>query len=449
MPKSTQDAVLGCLLGLAIGDALGTTLEFTARDSTSPLTTMMGAGPFSLSPGQWTDDTSMALCLADSLLACHRHDPIDQLARYIRWRDHGENSVNGRCFDIGLTVNEALHRHQKTKVPYPGSCHEHSAGNGSLMRLAPIVLFYRPSQDEEDATAKYQNLIQMAALSSCTTHAEARAVSACQVMAIFIDKAIEHQPKKHHSQQNKLEVLRLNQDELNALGILPLDIATIVQGSYQNKQRHEISSSGFVVDSLEAALWSFWHSDSFEEGALLAANLAGDADTVAAIYGQLAGAYYGVTEIPSQWLAQLAWREKISELALALHDKETPRLPQNEVFLSFLSEMEQVATASFETQGDRLWDLCYSLAITQAFDWVDWAPRHGLMQAIGNNEIALAEDIVQSWSLLDCCYMLTAILRASRYAALDVSEYIAEFFSNGVLPLVLQRIKQLTLPATA
>ena len=445
MSKSNEDAALGCLLGLAVGDALGTTLEFSVRDASLPLKSMVGGGPFNLSPGEWTDDTSMALCLAESLLACHRHDPIDQLSRYIRWRDRGENTVNGHCFDIGLTVNEALNRYQKTKNPYPGSNNERSAGNGSLMRLAPVVLFYCQSMFK-NAVEKRQNLLHMAALSSCTTHAEARTISACQVMALLIAKAIESRPEQNNLQVIKNEVLSLNQDELDALGVLPREITSIVQGSYRHKQRHEILSSGFVVDSLEAALWSFWHSHSFEEGALLAANLAGDADTIAAIYGQLAGAFYGVAAIPSKWLEQLAWREKIAALAIALYDKETPRLPQNEVFLSFVTEMDQIARNDIEAQATRLWDLSYSLEIIQVFDWGSWLPAKELKQAISNNEIVLAGEIVQSWSLLDCCYMFTVIIRGSRYSGLTGTDVLVDYICNGLVPLLLQRIKQSSQP---
>ena len=142
MKNRLVSKAMGTLLGLAIGDALGTTLEFKARDQYTLLTDMVGGGPFKLKAGEWTDDTSMALCLADSLLACKRHDPIDQLRRYLRWRDEGENSVKGRCFDIGRTVDQALQNFKRSQHAYPGCQDEFSAGNGSLMRLAPIALFY-------------------------------------------------------------------------------------------------------------------------------------------------------------------------------------------------------------------------------------------------------------------------------------------------------------------
>jgi ADP-ribosyl-[dinitrogen reductase] hydrolase len=127
----------GALLGLATGDALGTTLEFQPPRSFEPIDDMLGGGPFGLEPGEWTDDTSMALCLAESLVESRGFDPVDQLRRYVRWYRHGHNSSTGACFDIGITTREALHRFEQSESPFPGSTHPRSAGNGSIMRLAP------------------------------------------------------------------------------------------------------------------------------------------------------------------------------------------------------------------------------------------------------------------------------------------------------------------------
>ena len=137
-----QDRALGCLLGLAVGDALGTTLEFARRDSRPAVTDMVGGGPFGLPPGAWTDDTSMALCLAESLLAHGRVDPHDLMTRFVRWYRDGHNSVTGTCFDIGGATRAALERFLRTGDPLAGSTDPRSAGNGSIMRLAPVPLAY-------------------------------------------------------------------------------------------------------------------------------------------------------------------------------------------------------------------------------------------------------------------------------------------------------------------
>ena len=136
---STVDRYRGALLGLAAGDALGTTLEFRAPWTFQPLTDMVGGGPFQLAPGQWTDDTSMALCLAESLVECQGFDPTDQMRRYLRWYREGYLSSTGTCFDIGLTTRAALRRFEQSGEPFAGETSPHAAGNGSLVRLAPRI----------------------------------------------------------------------------------------------------------------------------------------------------------------------------------------------------------------------------------------------------------------------------------------------------------------------
>jgi ADP-ribosyl-[dinitrogen reductase] hydrolase len=137
-----RDRMRGALIGLAVGDAVGTTVEFKTPGSFPPVTDMVGGGPFRLAAGEWTDDTSMALCLAESLIEGREFDPVDQMKRYTKWYKHGHLSSNGRCFDIGNTVSEALARFAETKDPFAGSRAPNKAGNGSLMRLAPIPMFY-------------------------------------------------------------------------------------------------------------------------------------------------------------------------------------------------------------------------------------------------------------------------------------------------------------------
>jgi ADP-ribosyl-[dinitrogen reductase] hydrolase len=139
------DRQRGCLLGLACGDAVGTTVEFSARGSFPPMTDMVGGGPFRLPVGAWTDDTSMALCLATSLVEKNGFDAHDQMTRYCQWYQNGYLSSTGRCFDIGLTVRGALARFQKSGEPFSGSTDPQAAGNGCIMRLAPVPMFYYPN----------------------------------------------------------------------------------------------------------------------------------------------------------------------------------------------------------------------------------------------------------------------------------------------------------------
>jgi ADP-ribosyl-[dinitrogen reductase] hydrolase len=293
-PMQLRSHYRGCLLGLAVGDALGTTLEFSPPGTFTPINDLIGGGPFGLKPGQWTDDTSMALCLATSLIEQQGFDPIDQLERYVRWWREGYLSSTGTCFDIGSTVRSALARFRQTHEPYPGSTDSHTAGNGSIMRLAPVALYY---------ARQPQQAIQFAAESSRTTHGAIEAVDACRYFASLMLEAL--------SGASKEELLR-DRD-------LPLTpkITAIATGSFKHKQPPQIRGTGYVVDSLEAALWAFYHTTDFREGALLAVNLGDDADTTGAVYGQLAGAFYGADNIPA------AWRDTIAqcELILGLADK--------------------------------------------------------------------------------------------------------------------------------
>lgn len=291
----------GSLLGLAAGDALGTTLEFSSPGSFAPLTDMIGGGPFGLQSGEWTDDTSMALCLADSLLERPTFDPIDQLDRYVRWWRDGYLSSNGRCFDIGGTVRSALAVFQRSRAPYCGPTEPNTAGNGSLMRLAPVPLRF---------AADPLAAIERSGESSRTTHGAPAAIDACRYFGGLIAGALRGVSKDELLSDRYAPVPRYWFTQS-----LHPAIDEIARGSFKHKQPPAIKGTGYVVHSLEAALWAFYRSDSFEQGCLLAVNLGDDADTTGAIYGQLAGAYYGAAAIPIGWREKLAKRDLIESLA--------------------------------------------------------------------------------------------------------------------------------------
>jgi len=291
---SLLNRAIGMLVGLAVGDAVGTTLEFKPRGTFEPITDMVGGGCFNLIAGQWTDDTSMALCLGESLLQKQRFDPNDQMARYCNWYQYGYMSATNECFDVGATIRAALDRFLEDGNPYAGSTDPYSAGNGSIMRLAPIVLAYW--NRDADVLATY------AKQSSQTTHAAPEAMETCAVFATALSTAI------HCSDKNDLI------QSTTALSNLPR-VAAIQRGDYQTKSEADIRGSGYVIESLEAALWCFQHTDNFTDAILKAANLGDDADTTAAVCGQIAGAYYGYNAIPKTWLAKLFWHDKIYKMA--------------------------------------------------------------------------------------------------------------------------------------
>lgn len=293
--EAIRDRAVGALLGLAVGDAVGTTLEFAARDSRPLLEDMIGGGPFRLKPGQWTDDTAIALALADSLAACDRLDEQDLLARFTDWWRRGTYSCTGSCFDIGGTTAQALRRWETTRADHCGDTDPLSAGNGSLMRLSPVAIRYfgdRPA------------LRDAAARQSKTTHAAPEAVDACVAYAEMLADAIEGRPRS--------DVLRSRAEGWAG------KVEPIAAGSWRGQPRSLVDASGYVVSSLEAALWSVGRSPAYDRAVLHAANLGQDADTTAAIAGQLAGALGGQSSIPLAWLNRLAWRERLTGAAQAL-----------------------------------------------------------------------------------------------------------------------------------
>lgn len=290
----------GALLGLACGDAVGTTVEFRQRGTFPLVTDMIGGGPFKLKAGEWTDDTSMALCLAESLLECNSFDAKDQMNRYVKWLNEGYWSSNGRCFDIGGTTHDALSKFTQSGNPFSGSTHAESAGNGCIMRLAPVPMYFYPDRDAA---------INMSGDSSRTTHGADECVEASRLFGAMLFMALDGAGKDAILLKHGMN------------GFLSAGIQSIAIGEYRIKPESEIHGTGYVVRSLEAALWCFYHTSSFQEAILKATNLGQDADTTAAICGQIAGAFYGEIGIPEGWLLKLARHEDICLLADQLSQK--------------------------------------------------------------------------------------------------------------------------------
>lgn len=268
------------LVGLAVGDALGTTLEFGPGTSDESHRDLIGGGPFKMPPGGWTDDTSMALCLAESLLECGGFDAADLMERFCRWWKEGYLSHDGRCFDIGTTTTRALHRFITDGEAFAGDPSPEAAGNGSLMRLAPVAIYFAYNRSQAADVAREQ---------SRTTHAAPQCLAAC---GEFSDLLID-----------------------------------AFHGTASVSSHHDpntVSASGYVVDTMEAALWAVARTDSFEDALIKAVNLGDDADTVGAVTGQLAGAIYGYEAIPDRWLNQLLWRDRIETLAESLIEQAPP-----------------------------------------------------------------------------------------------------------------------------
>ena len=286
----------GALLGLAVGDALGAAVEFSPPGTFKPVTDYRAGGPHGLAPGEWTDDTSMALALADSLVEVG-WDLNDQALRYLTWYRSGQYSVNGRLFDIGITTRSALARFEQTgDARSSGDPSEQASGNGSIMRLAPVPIRYIHHFPDQ-----FTELARLASESSLPTHASPQCLSACRYFALVLAGLM------HGLEREK--VLSPEWDLLADIErVVPLHpgVKEVALRSFHHKKPPEIRGSGYVVHSLEAALWAFHDAADFREAVLRAVNLGDDADTTGAVCGQLAGAYWGEAGIPPAWKEGLA-----------------------------------------------------------------------------------------------------------------------------------------------
>jgi ADP-ribosyl-[dinitrogen reductase] hydrolase len=304
--KDAKDRFRGCLLGLACGDAVGAPLEGLTRGAFPPVTTITGGGAWGVSPGEWTDDTSMALCLAYSLLERSGFDAADQMDKYTAWLKKGYMSSRGVCFGVGATCAAALAYYEKTGDPFSGPVDAETAGNGCIMRLAPVPMYYHPHADRA---------VFYAGESSRTTHGARECVDACRLLGSMLLAALGGAKRD--------DVLFDNSFRNAPTGTLSKTIHFLAQGVYRHKRESEIRGTAYVVESLEAALWAFLNSRSYEEAILNAVNLGDDADTTAAVCGQLAGAYYGESGIPPEWLDRLVMAGDIGDVAEKLLAADT------------------------------------------------------------------------------------------------------------------------------
>lgn len=301
----------GCLLGLAVGDALGAPIEMKEPGTFALVSDMIGGGYFNLAPGEWTDDTALALCSAESLIRRGKFDPHDHLSRFLRWYRHGYMSTRPEAFGIGLVTAGALMRFESTGEDFCGPTGEHTPHNGSLMHLAPVPLVYANNPVEG---------IRLAGEVSRLTHGARDAVDACRYLAALIIGAVHGYDKA---------VLLSPLFDAVAPGIwsqAPLSpVITHIAELTDGREPPTIDRINYADAStaLRAALWAFSTTDMFKDGLLAAVNLGWDADTMGAVYGQLAGAYYGEAHIPLEWQQKVAKSRFIISLADQLHTLTT------------------------------------------------------------------------------------------------------------------------------
>lgn len=290
-----NERAIGGLLALACGDALANGVEFSPRGS-ADIKDMNSTRRY-LPVGQWSDDTGLALCLGESLVARNGFDAADQMRRYEGFYDRQEGWPSELALSPGNTLGAALKKFKYTDEPFAGSTHPLAAGNGGLMRLLPAVLAAHPDLD----------LIRLWARESTrTTHGAEECLEASELLATIVHHLLLGDSKNQALEAGKDEAWKSKK------------ITTLAQGDYLQKADALIKAKSYVVDTLEAALWCFGTTDSLEAALLAAANLGDDCDTVAAITGQLAGCHYGLNAIPADWLNVLVEKDRIEQLAQRL-----------------------------------------------------------------------------------------------------------------------------------
>ncbi len=300
--------IKGALFGLSVGDALGVPVEFNSRAilEASPVVDMQGYGTHNVPIGTWSDDSSLTFCLAETIAQGFDLYKLGQSFCKWRYEKHWVALPEIGVFDIGNTTQIAIERLSRGERPdLAGEIHESSNGNGSLMRILPLAFYMRSVEVEE----RYLLIKQVSSL----THGHARSVMACHYYLEFAGKLLQGIDKHIIYKQLQSEVMDLyGRLELNAMEVKRF--SRLLLGNINQLHNREINSSGYVIDTLEAAIWCFLTTDNYKDCVLTAVNLGGDTDTTAAVVGGLAGMYYGYEAIPENWVKLLARRDDITLL---------------------------------------------------------------------------------------------------------------------------------------
>ena len=301
-----KEKILSGIIGLCTADALGVPVEFTSRETLArdPVTDMRGYGTYNQPPGTWSDDTSLALCLLDGL--AKGLDYTDIMRNFAAWINKAEYTPHGEVFDVGITTRRALSRFSEGTEPLKcGGTSDSSNGNGSLMRILPIA-FYLHNDGSDEFFDIVHNI-------SALTHAHARSKIACGIYVSIAGSLMETPEIKSGIYEGIKNARKYYERKKEYAGELKY-YSRIFNDGFINLPQDEINSSGYVVDTLEAAIWCLLNCDNYEDCVLKAVNLGEDTDTVAAVTGGLAGIHYGFDAIPAKWVNQLARLDYIKQL---------------------------------------------------------------------------------------------------------------------------------------
>ena len=307
---------LNGLMGVVVGDALGCPVQFETREEVArhPVTGMRGYGTFNLPEGSWTDDSSLTIALLESIRRTGKIDLDDIMGNFMKWLYDGEFTPYGKSYDIGRGTMQAINRYRKNrKAKKCGGDEEWNNGNGSLMRIMPACIYCTVME----TSGIYSDRDAIDAIHSVggLTHAHIRSNIACGLYFFMVKRILLGEGSLHERMQEGLsqgftfyESCLTDKENLHYYDRLKdLDI-------FKSLPEDKIKSTGYVVDALEAAIWSLITTISFDQALLKAVNLGDDTDTVGAIAGGLAGLYYGYDSIPEEWLSAIKRREWIEDM---------------------------------------------------------------------------------------------------------------------------------------
>lgn len=306
-----KEMIRAMIYGHAVGDALGVPVEFSSREQRKkdPVKEMRGEGTYNMPAGSWSDDTSMTLCLLESLNRLGRLDYDDIMKNFTRWLYEQKFTPTGVVFDVGRTSQMAVRRHVDGIAPLAcGGQGERDNGNGSLMRIAPMVIYC----EEHGGLTLNEEMVKKIHDVSALTHAHPRSQAACVIFVATALRLLAGEPISLAIEQGVQETHRLYQDKPEYREELLHAYHRLLNlSAFRRLPEEAIKSSGYVVDTLEAVFWCLLHSSSYKECVLRAVNLGEDTDTIAAIAGGLAGIIYGYEAIPSEWVEALKGKEQI------------------------------------------------------------------------------------------------------------------------------------------
>lgn len=311
------------IMGLVVGDALGLPVQFSTREEmkAKPVTDMEGYGAFLVPEGSWSDDSSLAMATLCSLLEKEGVDYEDMMGRFADWQFKGDYTPFGYAYDQGRTCLEAIYSYAKgADVEHCGQTGERSNGNGSLMRILPVCLY--AYGQEKTGTITVSEALEIVHKVSALTHAHLRSKMACGIYYFLVKEVLDGRGSLQERLQKGMDEARVYYEK---------DITNLVELAYYGKLfnmeslrltiEEQINSSGYVVDSLEAAVWGLLTTDTYKDALLKVVNLGEDTDTIAAIAGGLGALYYGYEDIPAEWIEVVQRREWIEEVCKGMDGK--------------------------------------------------------------------------------------------------------------------------------